>query len=102
MDVEPITRKGNDKRVVSMYYGLGFIDAYPQRPGEKCPPESESGVLAPNLPPTPRDKPPNILGFYVACPPGEKDGLVVIGAGVGFEPTPQRLRGWSHGPIQVL
>jgi hypothetical protein len=33
-------------------------------------------------PPTPREKRPNILGFYVAYPPGENGGVVVIGAAV--------------------
>lgn len=54
----------------------------PKLSERNAPPENENGALAPQPPPTPREKRPNILGFYVAYPPGENGGVVVIGAAV--------------------
>ena len=45
---------------------LGGKSAYPQASETNAPPESENGVLASEPPPTPREKRPNILGFYMA------------------------------------
>ncbi len=67
-----------------MGWYLGCKSGYPQASETNAPPESENGVAAPKPPSTPHEKPPNILGFYVADPHGEKGGVVVIGAGEGI------------------
>lgn len=51
--------KLRDYRVLN----LGGKSAYPQASERNAPPERENGVPAPKPPPTPREKPPNILGF---------------------------------------
>ncbi len=67
-----------------MKWNLGCKSAYPQASERTASPERENGVPASWPPPTPLEKRPNILGFYAACPHGEKGGVVVIGAGDGI------------------
>ena len=76
-------RQGNENFADYKGLNLGGKSAYPQASERNGPSESENAFLATKPPPTPRENPPNILGFYVACPPGEKGGVVVIGAAVG-------------------